>query len=183
MSGEFIVQDKPLAPEGPDPFALPPAALTPTRVENPSKESGLYCPASPTSPDFAAAGQPRGTAAGKKHRLDDLDLPPPPTRSRKIIQMNPKAQASGAKQPKENTNNNAKAASNGQPKKKQPGPNNSGRKKARKTAHCVIERRRRSKMNEEFGTLKDMIPACRGQDMHKLAILQVSQRRFGCCLQ
>lgn len=29
-------------------------------------------------------------------------------------------------------------------------------------------------MNEEFATLKDMIPACRGQEMHKLAILQVS---------
>jgi hypothetical protein len=29
-------------------------------------------------------------------------------------------------------------------------------------------------MNEEFGVLKDMIPACKGQEMHKLAILQVS---------
>lgn len=29
-------------------------------------------------------------------------------------------------------------------------------------------------MNEEFGVLKDMIPACRGQEMHKLAILQAS---------
>jgi hypothetical protein len=29
-------------------------------------------------------------------------------------------------------------------------------------------------MNEEFGVLKDMIPACAGQDMHKLAILQAS---------
>lgn len=48
-----------------------------------------------------------------------------------------------------------------------------GRKIARKTAHSLIERRRRSKMNEEFGMLKDMIPACAGQDMHKLAILQV----------
>jgi hypothetical protein len=48
-----------------------------------------------------------------------------------------------------------------------------GRKIARKTAHSLIERRRRSKMNEEFGVLKDMIPACRGQEMHKLAILQV----------
>jgi erythromycin esterase-like protein len=48
-----------------------------------------------------------------------------------------------------------------------------GRKIARKTAHSLIERRRRSKMNEEFATLKDMIPACKGQDMHKLAILQV----------
>jgi hypothetical protein len=37
----------------------------------------------------------------------------------------------------------------------------------------LIERRRRSKMNEEFGVLKDMIPACTGE-MHKLAILQVS---------
>jgi hypothetical protein len=45
---------------------------------------------------------------------------------------------------------------------------------ARKTAHSLIERRRRSKMNEEFGVLKDMIPACTGQDMHKLAILQAS---------
>jgi hypothetical protein len=49
-----------------------------------------------------------------------------------------------------------------------------GRKSARKTAHSLIERRRRSKMNEEFGTLKDMIPACDGQEMHKLAILQAS---------
>jgi hypothetical protein len=48
------------------------------------------------------------------------------------------------------------------------------RKVARKTAHSLIERRRRSKMNEEFGVLKDMIPACQGQEMHKLAILQVS---------
>lgn len=48
-----------------------------------------------------------------------------------------------------------------------------GRKIARKTAHSLIERRRRSKMNEEFGVLKDMIPACQGQEMHKLAILQV----------
>ena len=43
------------------------------------------------------------------------------------------------------------------------------RKIARKTAHSLIERRRRSKMNEEFGVLKDMIPACTGQEMHKLA--------------
>lgn len=29
-------------------------------------------------------------------------------------------------------------------------------------------------MNEEFDTLKNMIPACEGQEMHKLAILQAS---------
>ena len=28
-------------------------------------------------------------------------------------------------------------------------------------------------MNEEFATLKGMIPACTDQEMHKLAILQV----------
>ena len=28
-------------------------------------------------------------------------------------------------------------------------------------------------MNEEFGVLKGMIPACKGVEMHKLAILQV----------
>lgn len=58
--------------------------------------------------------------------------------------------------------------------KKQPSLTSAaGKKMARKTAHSVIERRRRSKMNEEFGVLKDLIPACKDQDMHKLAILQV----------
>jgi hypothetical protein len=66
------------------------------------------------------------------------------------------------------------AASASPPKKKQPSSTSvAGRKIARKTAHSLIERRRRSKMNEEFGVLKDMIPACTGE-MHKLAILQVS---------
>jgi hypothetical protein len=59
-------------------------------------------------------------------------------------------------------------------KKKQPSATSvAGRKIARKTAHSLIERRRRSKMNEEFGVLKNMIPACTGE-MHKLAILQAS---------
>ncbi|XWW93067.1 hypothetical protein V2A60_000995 [Cordyceps javanica] len=58
--------------------------------------------------------------------------------------------------------------------KKQPSATSAaGRKIARKTAHSLIERRRRSKMNEEFAVLKNMIPACTG-DMHKLAILQAS---------
>jgi hypothetical protein len=182
MSGEFTVSDKPLPAEGSDAFVLPPAALAPAPARD-------FRPASPTSPDLVASrhnpttSQTKSSRGGTstKHRLDDLDLPPPPTRSRKIIQMKPKtpaqpqqaqSKASGGKQAKENNNassNNAKGS-----KKKQPGATNaSGRKMARKTAHSLIERRRRSKMNEEFGTLKDMIPACRGQEMHKLAILQV----------
>lgn len=65
--------------------------------------------------------------------------------------------------------------SNSNVKRKTPSSTSvAGRKIARKTAHSLIERRRRSKMNEEFGTLKDMIPACDGQEMHKLAILQAS---------
>jgi hypothetical protein len=65
------------------------------------------------------------------------------------------------------------AATNGTKRKQAGNATAAGRKIARKTAHSLIERRRRSKMNEEFGVLKDMIPACRGQEMHKLAILQV----------
>jgi hypothetical protein len=58
-------------------------------------------------------------------------------------------------------------------KRKQPSATSAaGRKIARKTAHSLIERRRRSKMNEEFAVLKSLIPACTGE-MHKLAILQV----------
>lgn len=42
-------------------------------------------------------------------------------------------------------------------------------------------------MNEEFGILKDMIPACEGHEMHKLAILQASidymryLKKVNCC--
>ena len=65
------------------------------------------------------------------------------------------------------------AQAGGKRKQTNSGSTAAGRKIARKTAHSLIERRRRSKMNEEFGVLKDMIPACKGQEMHKLAILQV----------
>ncbi|RMJ23938.1 Transcription factor [Aspergillus sp. HF37] len=195
MSGEFTVSDKPLPAEGSEAFVLPPAALAPAPARD-------FRPASPTSPDLVAArhnpttSQTKSSRGGTstKHRLDDLDLPPPPTRTRKIIQMKPKTpaqpqqaqtKASGSRQAKENNsannnnngngngNNNNNNNAKGSTKKKQPS-NASGRKMARKTAHSLIERRRRSKMNEEFGTLKDMIPACRGQEMHKLAILQAS---------
>jgi len=99
------------------------------------------------------------------------ELPPAPTRSRKIIQMKPKPLS-------------LKLMDEGEPPKSTPGTPTSARKKsgntsagrkiARKTAHSLIERRRRSKMNEEFGVLKNMIPACAGHEMHKLSILQVS---------
>jgi hypothetical protein len=92
--------------------------------------------------------------------------------------MQPRGQVEEIPEP----SNDASKASAGKPaaavsppkKKKLPSSTSvAGRKIARKTAHSLIERRRRSKMNEEFGVLKDMIPACTGE-MHKLAILQVS---------
>lgn len=200
MSGEFIVKDQP-AIEGTDVFALPPAAIETATSRRSSKSD--HFPASPVSPDFmalgrsaskqsSAAGAGAGAGAGTKRPLEDFDLPPPPTRTRKIIQMKPKttqqsapakssAAPTGGKGSKESgkaaaaaaASNNAPAPANGGKKKQPSATSAAGRKIARKTAHSLIERRRRSKMNEEFTTLKDMIPACTGQEMHKLAILQV----------
>lgn len=192
MSGEFIVKDQP-AIEGTDVFALPPAAIDASASRRSSKTAD-HLPASPAaSPDFMALGRStnsRQQPSGTKRPLEDFDLPPPPTRTRKIIQMKPKTQqspssksgtASGGKASKDSgkaapsSNANAATAPTSGNKKKQPSATSAaGRKIARKTAHSLIERRRRSKMNEEFTTLKDMIPACKGQEMHKLAILQVS---------
>ncbi|KAG5951092.1 hypothetical protein E4U53_003793 [Claviceps sorghi] len=146
--------------------------------------------------------------SSKETYTSSFALPPPPTRSRKIIQMKPrvqgdaaessstktssrpgaKASSTGTAKPAANkgninttnttntTTNNAADASGAHDgkKKQQPSATSAaGRKIARKTAHSLIERRRRSKMNEEFALLKSMVPACTGE-MHKLAILQHS---------
>ncbi|PYH39826.1 uncharacterized protein BO87DRAFT_371968 [Aspergillus neoniger CBS 115656] len=187
MSGEFIVKDN-ASVDASDPFALPPAAISPSKMQaasrRPSKsDPSASFPASPASPNPALglmANSPRQT--GVKRPLEDFNLPPPPTRTRKIIQMKPKTQsppkptaAANKASTKENGKTPANNGASTNSKKKQPSATSAaGRKIARKTAHSLIERRRRSKMNEEFGTLKDMIPACKGQDMHKLAILQAS---------
>ena len=197
MSGEFTIKDQPM--DGADAFALPPAAMSPGKGDSASRRSSRsdpsFVPASPVSPEIAARGrstQHARSGTGTKRPLEDLDLPPPPTRTRKIIQMKPKTPAASKSPAKSKDAGKAGpqtvsepshaagsgAASANVSKKKQPSATSAaGRKIARKTAHSLIERRRRSKMNEEFGTLKDMIPACRGQEMHKLAILQV--RRCG----
>jgi hypothetical protein len=168
-------------------FTLPPAALGGSRgsvasssgtPENASDSS--YRPPSPSSPVASSKpGHARKRSSMVQQSVitkDDYSLPPPPTRSRKIIQMKPKdAQEAPKAQPQAQ---NAKptsptTATTGTKRKQANNTTAAGRKIARKTAHSLIERRRRSKMNEEFGVLKDMIPACRGQEMHKLAILQV----------
>jgi hypothetical protein len=146
-----------------------------------STSTSSYRPASPVSPALPASEvvkiRRRSSIAQKPAAKDPFALPPPPTRSRKIIQMKPR------EQPEEQldvvVDGPKVAAGKAAPsKKKQPSATSvAGRKIARKTAHSLIERRRRSKMNEEFGVLKDMIPACTGE-MHKLAILQVSRLLF-----
>ncbi|KAK5114843.1 hypothetical protein LTR62_002000 [Meristemomyces frigidus] len=168
-------------------FNLPPTAYQETdRLSNSSStpsangSDSSYRPVSPPSPNDLtrkrSAPQP-GPVISK----DDFALPPPPTRSRKIIQMKPKDDPQDSAVPSvvasPQTAGKSSGVSQAASKKKQnggAGATAAGRKIARKTAHSLIERRRRSKMNEEFGVLKDMIPACKGQEMHKLAILQAS---------
>ncbi|KAK5168346.1 uncharacterized protein LTR77_006916 [Saxophila tyrrhenica] len=167
-------------------FNLPPTAYQ--EADRASSSSGTpsangsdssYRPVSPAPP---AASHSRKRSADQKGPVvtkDDFALPPPPTRSRKIIQMKPQSSESvdqshtGASTSPQ-AKGNGTPQTNGKRKQNSGGTTAAGRKIARKTAHSLIERRRRSKMNEEFGVLKDMIPACQGQEMHKLAILSAS---------
>ncbi|CAI6247075.1 unnamed protein product [Periconia digitata] len=180
-------------------FALPPAAIanshtssntrtpTSTATDTSSAASNAsdssYRPLSPASPvatsKKASSSRKRaapGTALHAPVTSPDYSLPPPPTRSRKIIQMKPRDPQQVQSEPSSSaTAAKPNAAPPAAGKRKQASNTTAaGRKIARKTAHSLIERRRRSKMNEEFGVLKDMIPACAGQEMHKLAILQAS---------
>ncbi|MCJ1270346.1 hypothetical protein MMC22_010242 [Lobaria immixta] len=166
---------------------LPPTPASSTEItgEKESQPSSLEMSFLLPPPAILAANGKRNTTNSSQSQSKitsaDFSLPPPPTRSRKIIQMKPQAkQADSARSPptprpvskgaaKKGTSGSSAAG------KKQPSSTSAaGKKMARKTAHSVIERRRRSKMNEEFGVLKEMIPACKDQDMHKLAILQAS---------
>jgi hypothetical protein len=170
---------------------LPPTPAASTEIQGkdgsplsaPEKSFNLGPPAiAPKQTDGVspAAKQPQSSPNTK------FTLPPPPTRSRTIIQMKPKSQqieglGKAALTPISPKGSTKKATSgsviaSGVGKKQPSSTSVAGKKIARKTAHSVIERRRRSKMNEEFATLKSMIPACTDQEMHKLAILQV---RYG----
>jgi hypothetical protein len=165
-------------------FTLPPAALASrssiasSSAPSEAASDSSYRPPSPASPvatQKPSHSRKRSSTTAQQTIItkDDYSLPPPPTRSRKIIQMKPKDVQDSSKPHAEASNAKAAAGSAGAKRKQAGSTTAAGRKIARKTAHSLIERRRRSKMNEEFGVLKDMIPACRNQDMHKLAILQV----------
>ena len=169
--------------------SLPPTPASSTDIrgkEGPRLSSTEKMSFALPPPAIAPAGSTRAaTNDNSSHQItpSDFSLPPPPTRSRKIIQMKPKPQQSEEPshvsiQPTTKGTNKRGAsglsAASTPASKKQPSATSAaGKKIARKTAHSVIERRRRSKMNEEFSVLKDMIPACKDQEMHKLAILQV----------
>lgn len=188
-------------------FELPPPAIhdasriSPTMSTQVSPTDTKSHQVGTTSPGTTYPMQPaetvkarRRSSVAKDVKDNSFALPPPPTRSRKIIQMKPRQEGSGDNSSRERAktsgkgtiaktaataaNSKAAAAPTGEAatddkKKKQPSATSAaGRKIARKTAHSLIERRRRSKMNEEFAVLKGMIPACTG-DMHKLSILQV----------
>lgn len=149
------------------------------------KESGVQVPSKDKS-SFTLPPPAIAPSLGHDAPIEEgskYSLPPPPTRTRKIIQMTPKmdAKRDAAQSNQATAPVTGRHVASGGPTatrkatgKKQPSSTSqAGKKMARKTAHSVIERRRRSKMNEEFGVLKNMIPACQNQDMHKLAILQV----------
>ncbi|MCJ1223644.1 hypothetical protein MMC12_000287 [Toensbergia leucococca] len=176
-------------------FTLPPPAIASAAINRSSStsvksaEDSTNHPASPNSPIAVSSSQAHKWHSNTQQRQpptagSDFSLPPPPTRSRKIIQMKPGQQTTqssthSTKQTAKESNKRPAPASSttsaSVTKKKHPSSTSmAGRKIARKTAHSLIERRRRSKMNEEFGVLKDMIPACKDEEMHKLAILQAS---------
>ncbi|KAK2021669.1 helix-loop-helix DNA-binding domain-containing protein [Colletotrichum zoysiae] len=179
-------------------FELPPPAITQdaSRISpkdtqaSPITEFRSILPSKtapyPVQPSETVKSRRRSSAAQRAASNQSFALPPPPTRSRKIIQMKPRAVQEEPEKAPETTGANSGASAPGktaaaagtattaQGKKKQSSTTSAaGRKTARKTAHSLIERRRRSKMNEEFAVLKGMIPACTGE-MHKLAILQAS---------
>ena len=178
-STDIVGQQRRLSKDPQQGFVLPPPAMS--ERQSPDKSTSAdsttttsassYHPVSPVSPTVKPkSNSPRHkrTSSGAKKPLprDDFQLPPPPTRARKIIHVQPKpSDPPGTLAPSTKTPSKRKGPS---------ASSAAGRKIARRTAHSVIERRRRSKMNEEFDTLKNMIPACEGQEMHKLAILQAS---------
>ena len=157
------------------PAAVPEVISERTSSSTPSAHGSdsSYHPHSPHSP--SAPKRKYSASQGKSGKAaEEFALPPPPSRSRKIIQMKPRTSSSEQQTQGEQQTAESTTGKGGRKKPANAGQTAAGRKIARKTAHSLIERRRRSKMNEEFGVLKDMIPACKGQEMHKLAILQVS---------
>ncbi|KAF3940314.1 hypothetical protein ABW19_dt0200870 [Dactylella cylindrospora] len=166
---------------GPAAITLSPEALKLSSTTHvPATVTPPVQPLSPTSPFSLTAINPQdvpktqqkrrasSSASTTAAKRKDVVIGPPPTRQHPIIQMKPREVAPATIT--EDTTAKAVAGS----KRKATGVSAAKRKIARKTAHSEIERRRRSKMNDQFAKLKSMVPACKNQDMHKLAILEAT---------
>ncbi|KAJ4295872.1 hypothetical protein N0V88_004574 [Collariella sp. IMI 366227] len=155
-------------------FELPPPAVPSEAGQSLSNTTTSFFPKQASE---TVKSRKRSSTANPSK--DQFTLPPPPTRSRKIIQMKPREEpappstSSSSKTAAKSSTTSTTTAAAGTKRKHPSATSAAGRKIARKTAHSLIERRRRSKMNEEFAVLKSLIPACTGE-MHKLAILQAS---------
>lgn len=163
---------------------LPPSALEGTRsppssplISSDDEEDPEYQPLSTKTKSIKPAAKKRKSSLSNKDHIA-LPLPPPPGRARKIIEMKPKPSTSASPIP---SSSSTAARDTIEGTKKTSKSTTASRKISRKTAHSLIERRRRGKMNDEFEVLKDMIPACKasedvggGREMHKLEILKAS---------
>ncbi|RPA81676.1 HLH-domain-containing protein [Ascobolus immersus RN42] len=95
--------------------------------------------------------------------------PPPPRRAARVIHVNPATSSKPSASTSLTGAGVTKSSSTSTTKK--------SKKTQRKTAHSLIERRRRGKINDEFEKLRRLVPACQDQNersMHKLEVLKAS---------
>ena len=102
-----------------------------------------------------------------------LSISPPPTRSTIFVQMSPQLSSRNAEPVDAEDKHSSDVAEGDQGRKGQRcATGTADRKTDRKSAHRLIEKRRRDKINEAYAILQHMIPACTGS-IDKLGILQV----------
>ncbi|ERF75627.1 hypothetical protein EPUS_04607 [Endocarpon pusillum Z07020] len=188
-STEIAAQERPWSSSASESsITLPPPALQ-SAAEIGSQNSKATGSLAPT--DTRSVNRPASASTKKLRPISEdepFTLPSPPTRSRKIIHMKPPRPQSETQSPVKRRKITTASTPDSPAAHKASSSSSSSlvnniskptKKAIRKTAHSLIERRRRSKMNDAFATLKDMIPACRsgderdgnGKEMHKLDVL------------
>ena len=182
-----------------DAFDLGPAAIapsSPSSIKFSTVSNGRETLPSPTSPygmfasNFSpvetktqqtpAGGRTRSastskTPAAKKQKKAAPIIKPPPPRRNPIIQMQPSDSVSmDTTATSTGAGGKASGKKGGNGRKSATASTADERRKARKSTHSEIERRRRLKINSQFALLRSLVPACKDQDMHKLTILEVA---------
>jgi Helix-loop-helix DNA-binding domain len=196
-STDISAQDKQWQPSHEPSLTLPPPALQGTAEHSPISPIITHSTNHLDSTNGQHPNRTISTGIKRPRVLPDakpFTLPSPPTRTRKIIQMKPprpQPEQQFLNKRRKTTSTPALAATLGSTITPSSKPSSAQtlskptKKAIRKTAHSLIERRRRSKMNDAFSTLKDMIPACSGGDdeggkeMHKLDILNAGIEYLG----